>query len=121
MRFRSGKSSVDFEFTAPPGERPEPICLVAKLLREGRTIRLRRDQFGPSPPYPIDGDTLFVAYYASAELGCHRALDSPMPARILDLFGGIQGPDQRALDARGAGLLGDWSTSASTPSTTLAD
>src|SRR5262249_51409183 len=27
-----------------------------------------------------------VAYYASAELGCHLALNWPMPARILDLF-----------------------------------
>ena len=31
---------VDFEFVAQPGERPEPVCLVAKLLRSGRTIRL---------------------------------------------------------------------------------
>ena len=29
---------------------------------------------------------LFVAYYASAELGCFLALGWPMPARILDLF-----------------------------------
>jgi DNA polymerase-1 len=62
---------VDFEFIAHPGERPEPVCLVVKLLRAGRTIRLWRDQFGPAPPYPVDAGTLFVAYYASAELGCH--------------------------------------------------
>jgi DNA polymerase-1 len=77
---------VDFEFVAAPGQPPEPVCLVAELLRAGRTIRLWRDQFGPAPPYPIDGDALFVAYYASAELGCHRVLGWPMPARILDLF-----------------------------------
>jgi hypothetical protein len=29
---------------------------------------------------------LFVAYYASAELGCHKALGWPMPINILDLF-----------------------------------
>jgi hypothetical protein len=29
---------------------------------------------------------LFIAYYASAELGCYRVLGWPMPARILDLF-----------------------------------
>ena len=29
---------------------------------------------------------LFVAYYASAELGCYRVLNWPMPERILDLF-----------------------------------
>src|SRR6266571_536095 len=77
---------VDFEFIARPGDRPEPICVVAKLLRAGHTIRLRADQLGDAPPYPIDADTLFVAYYASAELGCHRALGWPMPARILDLY-----------------------------------
>jgi hypothetical protein len=29
---------------------------------------------------------LFVAYYASAELGCYRVLGWPIPERILDLF-----------------------------------
>src|SRR5262245_18931607 len=71
---------------ASPGERQEPVCLVARELRSGRTINLWRDQFGPVPPYPLDPDCLFVSYYASAELGCHRALGWPMPARILDLF-----------------------------------
>jgi DNA polymerase-1 len=76
--------AVDFEFSAPPGERPDPHCLVGWELRSGR--KLRRDQFGPTPPYPLDSDSLFIAYYASAELGCHRALGWPMPVRILDLF-----------------------------------
>ena len=77
---------VDFEFRALNGERPEPICLIAHELRSGKTHRLWRDQFGPEPPYPVDENTLFVAYYASAELGCHLALGWPMPARILDLY-----------------------------------
>ena len=29
---------------------------------------------------------MFIAFFASAELGCFRALDWPAPARILDLF-----------------------------------
>jgi DNA polymerase-1 len=78
--------AVDFEFIAPSGERPDPVCLVAHELCTGRKIKLWRDQFGPKPPYPIDAGALFVAYYASAELGCHRALSWPMPARILDPF-----------------------------------
>jgi hypothetical protein len=78
--------AVDFEFTAPPGERPDPVCLVAHELKSGKVIRLWRDQFGPVPPYSIDPDCLFVAYYASAELGCHLALGWPLPARILDLY-----------------------------------
>src|SRR4051812_43954681 len=28
---------VDFEFVARPGERPDPVCLVARELRTGRT------------------------------------------------------------------------------------
>lgn len=77
---------VDFEFQSAPGERPVPVCLVAFELRSGRKLRLWRDDFGAFPPYSIKADSLFVAYYASAELGCHLSLGWPIPARILDLF-----------------------------------
>jgi DNA polymerase-1 len=77
---------ADFEFCQPDGERPEPACLVAMELRTGRKIRLWRDQFGVLPPYPLDAGSLFVAYFASAEMSCHRVLGWPMPVRILDLF-----------------------------------
>jgi DNA polymerase I len=77
---------VDFEFISRPGERPSPVCVVAHEIRNRRTIRLWCDQFDRLPPYSISPDSLFVAYFASAELGCHLALNWPMPARILDLF-----------------------------------
>jgi hypothetical protein len=80
---------VDFEFRpsgSQEGSLPEVVCLVAHELRGGRTIRLRNDQLGVMPPYPADEGVLFVAYYASAEIGCHLALGWPVPARILDLF-----------------------------------
>ena len=32
--------AVDFEFTQPPGERPVPVCLVARELRSGRLVRV---------------------------------------------------------------------------------
>ena len=69
---------VDFEFIAQPGEQPLPVCLVARELRTGELIRLWQDdlQGMTSPPYPIGPDSLFVAYFASAELGCHLALGS---------------------------------------------
>jgi DNA polymerase family A len=78
--------AVDFEFIAGAGERPVPVCLCARELRSGREIRLWRDELGPAPPYPIDAGSLFVSFYASAELGCHLALGWPLPERILDLF-----------------------------------
>jgi hypothetical protein len=98
--------AADFEFTAPPGERQTPVCLVARELRSGRTIRLWQDQFGPTPPFPIGADVLFVAYYASAELGCFRTLGWPMPARILDLFTEFRDRTNGLTTPAGAGLLG---------------
>jgi len=77
---------ADFEFAITPGDRPIPVCLVAHELRSGRRVRLWQDQFGPAPPYATGPDVLFIAYYASAELGCYRVLNWPMPERILDLF-----------------------------------
>ena len=97
---------VDFEFTAPPGERPTPICMVAREIRGGRTIRLWRDQFGTSLPFSIGSDALFVAYYASAELGCFRALGWPMPERILDLFAEFRDRTNGLPPLAGAGLVG---------------
>jgi hypothetical protein len=78
--------AVDFEFAAPPGERPAPVCCVAHELLSGRRFRIWQDEFGPAPPWTTGPDVLFVAYYASAELGCYHALNWPMPERILDLF-----------------------------------
>src|SRR5262245_63942614 len=78
---------ADSEFQAIPGERPIPICLVAREYRSGRTLRLWQDELQRrrTPPYPTGPDVLFVAYYASAELGCHLPLEWPLPARVLDL------------------------------------
>lgn len=97
---------MDFEFMAAPGERPLPVCLVGRELKSERTIRLWRDQFGPVPPYPTDADSLFVAYYASAELGCHLALDWPMPARVLDLFTEFRNQTNGLPTVAGRGLIG---------------
>jgi hypothetical protein len=78
---------VDFEFTAPPGEQPVPLCLVARELRTDSLVRRWLVDGAPAkPPFDIGPDALLIAYYASAEMGCFLALDWPMPARILDLF-----------------------------------
>lgn len=79
--------ACDFEYHAPAGERPDPICLVARELRTGETIRVWGEALRTmqAPPFDVSANSLFVAYYASAELGCFLALDWPMPARILDL------------------------------------
>jgi DNA polymerase I len=98
--------AVDFEFMAGTGERPVPVCLCARELRSGRGIRLWRDELGPAPPYPIDAGSLFVSYYASAELGCHLALGWSMPARILDLFTEFRCGTNGLTVPAGNGLIG---------------
>src|SRR4051794_32345620 len=62
--------------------------MVARELHTGRLIRFWRDELLTlhRPPFDCGPESLFVAYYASAELGCFLALGWPMPARILDLF-----------------------------------
>ena len=80
--------AADFEFRAPPGHNPEPHCLVAKELLSGRTIKLWQDELraAAKPPYDVSSESLFVAYYASAEMGCHLELGWDIPANILDLY-----------------------------------
>src|SRR3954453_8175452 len=79
---------VDFEFAALPGERPIPVCLVAREFRSGRNLRLWQDDLRArrEPPYPIGPDSLFVAYLASEEMGFRLALGWRLPARVLDLY-----------------------------------
>jgi hypothetical protein len=77
---------ADFEFSARDGERPTPVCLVARELFSRRLIRLFADELRARPPFPIGDDTLFVAYFASAELGCFLSLGWELPRRILDLW-----------------------------------
>jgi hypothetical protein len=99
---------VDTEFNQQPGERPSPVCLVAREFRSGRLIRLWEDRLQqlPGPPFPTGPDSLFVAYYASAELGFFLALGWPMPARILDLFCEFKCKISGLATPCGRGLLG---------------
>lgn len=80
--------ACDFEFSSDEGERPRPLCMVARECRTGREIRLWRDQLAKLPAAPFDTgrDTLFVAFFASAELGCFLALGWRLPVNVLDLF-----------------------------------
>ena len=79
--------TIDFEFVARPGERPDPVCLVGHELRSGRWITLWRDELHRAVcPYGIDGHTLVIGFYVSAELTCTRRLEWPSPRHMLDLY-----------------------------------
>jgi len=98
----------DFEFRSQPGERPDPICLVAVEMGSGRRVAVWRDELlqMATPPYDVGPDNLFVAYYASAEVGCHLALGWPAPANVLDLFVEFRNATNGSDRTGGNGLLG---------------
>jgi DNA polymerase-1 len=99
---------VDFEFHAPAGEKPQVICLVARELGTDRLLRLWHDEIGRCNklPYRTDRDCLFVAYYASAEIGCHLCLGWPLPENILDLYTEFRLLTNGLSSPCGNGLLG---------------
>ncbi|MEO5345822.1 MAG: DNA polymerase [Magnetococcus sp. YQC-9] len=59
-----------------------------------------------TPPFAVDEETLFVAYYASAELGCFLSLGWPLPANILDLCVEFRNHTNGLKTPCGSGLLG---------------
>jgi hypothetical protein len=80
--------ACDFEFNGADGDQPRPVCMVARECRSGREIRLWRDDLAKLKVAPFDTgrESLFVAFFASAELSCFFALDWPLPVNVVDLF-----------------------------------
>ena len=79
---------ADFEFRNDPGECPWVVCLAARELIGGREIRMWREELLALNKAPFDTgpDVAFVAFYASAELGCFLELGWPLPINVIDLF-----------------------------------
>jgi DNA polymerase family A len=99
--------ALDFEFIAPPGALPAPVCMVARELRTNRLIRLWQDELaGTEPPFPVGDESLFAAFYASAELGCFLALGWPLPTRVLDLYAEFRNASNGISLPIGRSLLG---------------
>jgi hypothetical protein len=91
-----------FEEASRSGERPRPVCAVLKDLRTAQVWEWRRGEPW-MPPFPID---CLVAYYASAELGCFKALNLPTPLYVLDLFTEFRARTNGRNTPNGASLLG---------------
>ena len=99
---------VDTEYSAPPGHRPTPICLVAQELRSGRQLRLWEDQLAQlrAAPFRTDDRAIFVAYAAAAEFSVFHQLGWPAPERTLDLFFEFRALTNGLQTPSGSGLLG---------------
>jgi hypothetical protein len=81
---------------------------VAQELTTRRQLRFWQDELTrlATPPYAIDRDSLVVAFYASAEIGCHLALGWPVPSHVLDLFTEFRALTNGRPTPCGNGLLG---------------
>jgi hypothetical protein len=77
--------SIDFEFVARDGERPEVVCMVARELNSGHQYELFGN-FPPAPPFRTDAGVLFVGFFLSAEWSCFLELGWPLPACTIDVF-----------------------------------
>ena len=99
---------VDFEFVVRPGEPPVPFCMVAREMSTGRTLRLWEEELNEckAAPFSTGEDALFVAYYASAEMGCFRALGWQLPMNVLDLYTEFRVTTNGLTTPCGNGLLG---------------
>jgi len=80
---------LDFEYEIEDGGLPYVLCMVAYILDENlqyiETIRRWRGEFGTSPPFPIDDDTLVVGYSLWAEMTCFLTLGWCFPVHVYDL------------------------------------
>lgn len=80
--------ACDFEYQPIVGELPRPICMVARELKTGKTVKYWEDELRAlkKPPFPIDSKSLFIAYYSPAEFSCFHALGWALPQNVLDLY-----------------------------------
>lgn len=109
--YPGGIWACDFEFrpeNGVEGNCPQPVCMVAKNLNNGEIIRLWQDEMArmSSAPFATDTTSLFIAYYASAEISCFIALNWPLPENILDLFIVFRSHTNGRDKIGGNGLLG---------------
>ncbi len=81
--------------------------MVAREYYSGQLQRLWLDGIAkPVCPFPLGENNLYVAYYASAEMGCHLALDWSLPDYLLDLFCEFRSQHNGLILPAGRGLIG---------------
>ena len=82
---------IDFEFRQKDGVEGNPyevICMVALNFRTLQYIRLWADELYQLREHPFGNNEnlVLVAYFASAEMNCYKALGWSWPENILDLY-----------------------------------
>jgi DNA polymerase I len=109
--FTAGIHLVDFEYhpvNGVEGNSPDPVCMVVLCLTTGAVDRYSREQLKEMEEAPFDTgpDSLFVAFYAPAEMDCFIQLGWPLPENILDLYVEFRNFTNGLTLPHGKGLLG---------------
>jgi hypothetical protein len=78
---------MDTEYIARDGDRPIPVCVVARELHTGVTHRhwIEQPNQQRSPAYGLGDDCLLVAYSCLGDLQVHLGLGWELPAWVVDL------------------------------------
>ena len=78
---------LDFEFGEDKDHLPSLRCLVAKEILKQRVLRIWFDDSKPiKKPFSRPKESLFLAYYASAEMGCFLKLKCDLLLYLIDLY-----------------------------------
>lgn len=80
--------SIDYEFRPDKNGNPVVVCLVVHEILSGRVTRYWHDVINlmKDPPFRQGEDDVVIAYFASAEMGCHLSLNWPFPENVIDLY-----------------------------------
>src|SRR5262245_15356862 len=80
--------ALDTEFRSRPGDRPEPVALVARMLRSGRIARYFADELRAlrESPLPDGPDVAYVVFTGQAEWGVYLVLGWSLPRNVVDLL-----------------------------------
>ena len=99
---------VDTEFYGEQGNRKTPVCLVVRDFRSNTVVRYWMDQLAQmaAPPFDISENTLFVAYFASAEFSTFLELHWDLPTHVFDCFTEFKCNTNGSALQHGVGLLG---------------
>jgi hypothetical protein len=86
--FPAGIWAIDCEFIARCGEKPIPVCTVARNIFTGRTIKEFHDDVTVNESnLPVGDDALWIAFVAQAEWGCFLALAGrQLPHNVICLY-----------------------------------
>jgi len=101
-------SCLDFEYSATGGDNPNPVCMVAREYRTGRLLRFWRDELVrmTSAPFDVGRNSLTVAYFASADLGCFLSLGWSLPKYVMDPYAEFSCITNGIKPKYGRGLIG---------------